>query len=476
LVALLRHHQRQTWVGEVVINRLGGDLMKIAKGGSFGHPPGLPQSGPVPGLPEWEYYFHGRGSCLTHRITGESIDVDFFDDCADYFDTWFFEQYLKSLRSPEPAEQRLLELYPSLRPMHLTVSDLLKAGMLIRLDESHAYRLSDDVLQHSDTMASFCKAWEGPSQRLWLAALVGDWPAAHEAAAKVGNPTLVALTEAPADRCRELRRKRLLQAFRQEDKAPEALRGLADVAAPELRSALEEALSRPLSGLTSAALEIIDQLADPAWSPSVYHLFQQADPEGQIPLPYLWMNAVKFLIRHDYAMAEVLASLPRATGAYAMAEACLLALEHAPELALPLIRRALLSQIPVNRTRVAATLAIIDQPWSRRELLAALRASRDQEVTADSRAALLECRDEEGHRAVAAWEQQNPHEAEPGHFLEIDGNKVGPFTSMRESMLRNRPARIRHEMEQLHDRVMRIPNRIPPEPPYRPWWRFWRRA
>jgi hypothetical protein len=37
-------------------------------------------------LPEWEYYFHGKGCCLTHRVTGEEIDVDFFDDSAEYFD------------------------------------------------------------------------------------------------------------------------------------------------------------------------------------------------------------------------------------------------------------------------------------------------------------------------------------------------------------------------------------------------------
>jgi hypothetical protein len=74
----------------------------------------------------------------------------------------------------------------------------------------------------------------------------------------------------------------------------------------------------------------------------------------------------------------------------AIGEAVLLALEYAPSHALPLIRRGLLSNIPCNRTTVAAVLALIAKPWSIRELLSALEASTGQEQTADARAALLE--------------------------------------------------------------------------------------
>jgi hypothetical protein len=91
-------------------------------------------------------------------------------------------------------------------------------------------------------------------------------------------------------------------------------------------------------------------------------------------------------------------------------EAVLLALEHAPELALPLIRKGLLSDIPMNRSQIAAILTLIAKPWSRRELLGALQASDDQEKTADARAALLESGDEEAEKAVLAWEERNPHE------------------------------------------------------------------
>src|SRR4051812_29391440 len=67
LIGLVRHRHRQLWVGEVVTTRLNGSLPEIARMGALGHPEGLSQSGLVPGLPEWEYSFHGKGCCLTHR-------------------------------------------------------------------------------------------------------------------------------------------------------------------------------------------------------------------------------------------------------------------------------------------------------------------------------------------------------------------------------------------------------------------------
>src|SRR5262249_16697384 len=104
LFGLVRHRRRQLWVKEIVSTRLKGDPALLSRLGYSGHPENLPQSGLVPGLPEWEYYFHGRGCCLTHRVTGEAIDVDFYGDSAEYIDRWFYTNYLKSLKKPEPVE------------------------------------------------------------------------------------------------------------------------------------------------------------------------------------------------------------------------------------------------------------------------------------------------------------------------------------------------------------------------------------
>jgi hypothetical protein len=133
LIGLVRHRERQLWVAEIIRMRLRGAPSDLAAIGAFGHPEGVPQSGPVPGMPEWEYYFHGRGCCISHKVDGQSIDVDFWDDSAEYFDTFFYKNYLESLHRPEPPEQRLRELHPSARAVTIAVNDLIEIGALTPL-------------------------------------------------------------------------------------------------------------------------------------------------------------------------------------------------------------------------------------------------------------------------------------------------------------------------------------------------------
>jgi hypothetical protein len=97
----------------------------------------------------------------------------------------------------------------------------------------------------------------------------------------------------------------------------------------------------------------------------------------------------------------------------------------------------------------------------------------DQQKTADARAALLESGDEDAQKAVLAWEKRNPHENEVGSYLEIGGRRLGPFYTSGEISLKNRASWIRDEMDALHDRVIKVGDVIPPEPPAaRPWWRI----
>jgi hypothetical protein len=76
LIGLVRHRERQLWVAGIMKTRLSGNPSDLAEIGALGHPEGA-QSGTVPGMPEWEYYFHGRGCCFTHKVEGDAIDVDF---------------------------------------------------------------------------------------------------------------------------------------------------------------------------------------------------------------------------------------------------------------------------------------------------------------------------------------------------------------------------------------------------------------
>lgn len=474
LICLTRHRKRQLWVAEIIRTRLRGAPVDLATLGALGQPEGVAQSGPVPGMPEWEYYFHGRGCCISHKVDGAAVDVDFWDDTADYFDTFFYANYLESLRRPEPPEQRLRELHPSVRTVTIAIADLLAAGALTSRpgSDSHPYRLADEVMAIADDIDSFCNAWPHRDRQVWLAALIGDWLAADKAAA--GRSELTAITSPRARRCREIWWQRLRRALSEQYRGADALQALADLRAPGLDQCLEETLSGPPSGLISAALDVIGQQDDPRWCARVRKLLSRVNPAGQFPQPHIWITSLKFLLRHGYATTEVIASLAKAGGTE-VGEAVLLSLEYAPNLALPLIRRGLLADVPIDRTQVAAVLALINAPWSRRELLGALEASDDQEKTADVRAALLESGDEEAQKAVLAWEGQNPHENETGGYVEIGGRTLGPFYSFGELWLKDSTLRIQYEMDNLHDRVMKLKDIVPPEPPRsRPWWKFWR--
>jgi hypothetical protein len=261
----------------------------------------------------------------------------------------------------------------------------------------------------------------------------------------------------------ELRWEHLRRDLGEPFKGADALQALSDLEAPDVNRRIEDALRGPPSGLTSAALNVIGQQDDPRWCVAVHDLFARVDPTARAPQPHLWMTSLKFLLRHGHRATEVVAALARA-GRTEIGEAVLLSLEHAPELALPLIRRGLLADVPIDRTTVAAILAVIGRPWSVRELLGALEASDDQEKTADARAALLESGDEEARAAVLAWEERNPHEDEVGSYLEIGSRRLGPFYSFDELSLKSRASWVRYEMDKLHDRVAKLRGVIPPEP------------
>lgn len=463
LIGLARHRERQLWVADIIRTRLRGSPNDLAAIGSLGRPDGAPHRGPVPGMPEWEYYFHGRGGRVTHKVAGDRIDVDFWDNTAEYFDTFFYNNYFESLRRPEPPEQRLRELHPSARAVTVAIADLLASGALTPLEgrESHPYRLADKVLASLDAIGAFCGAWAYLERRVWLAALIGDWLGADEEAA--GRPKLTAITGPRAQKCREMWWERLRRSLGEPFKGADALQALADMKAPDLGSRLEDALNGPPSGTISAALDVIGKQNDPRWCPRLFALFSRVDPAGPLPQPHIWITSLTLLLRHGHRKAEIVAALAGAGGTE-VGEAVLLSLEHAPELALPLIRKGLLADVPIARTEVAAILALIGKPWSFRELLRALETSDDQEKTADARAALLETGDPDAERAVLAWEEQNPHENETGSYLEIGGRKLGPFYSFGEMALKNRASRIRYEMDELRDRVARLREVVPPEP------------
>jgi hypothetical protein len=229
---------------------------------------------------------------------------------------------------------------------------------------------------------------------------------------------------------------------------PDVLYALDDLGAECLEAELRQTLSGPVSAATSTALTIIERHGDPAWCPVLEDLFGRLNPRDELPQPYLWVHCLRFLLRHGYRRDEMRRSLDRADG-LALGEAALLALEHDPDRARALFRRALRSPIPASRGIAAATLALIDRRWSREELLTVLDESDEQAATSECRAALRECHDALARDAVDVWERANPHEPEPG-----------PWITMGEVMLRHSPHWVQWQMKTLHDRVMKVRDRL----------------
>jgi hypothetical protein len=316
LFGLVRHRRRQLWVTGIVVGKLGGDPEALAAMGAFGHPTEVPQQGLVPGLTEWEYFFHGKGCRLTHRGTGEAIDVDFFGPDGEFFDLFFYRNYLRSLRAPEPPEALLIALHRSIDPIRLAVGEFLEAGMLCPLEgrDEHPFRIAEHVLDHEDAIDAFCEAWERPAGRPWIAAAVGDWLASREAVPDGGDRGIIGLTSARAEACRAIRCRGLLDGWHDEGRRGDILLALDDLDAEALAEWLGKSLRGPIGGLTSKAVQIIQRRDDPDWCPAIHQLFRRLDPKGSLPQPYLWAECLRFLLRHGDLADEMRGALTRANG------------------------------------------------------------------------------------------------------------------------------------------------------------------
>jgi hypothetical protein len=432
LLALYRHRRRQLWVGEIV-ETLGTTRERVSGFGNLALPE--KQSGVVPGNSDWEFYFHGIGCCLTHRQTGEAIDVDFHGGSAEHISVFFYEQFLKSLRSPAGVEERVLRLHPKAEAMSLSFDALVEAGAMTKQMHQPA-RISEEALEHDEAALRFCDLWNAGKNRTELAAAIGDW-------LYVGEENSSAQSRAQAQQINEARKQRLLAIYRSAEHPSTALEALSDLEIEELPELVIEVLRGPICGTTSSAIKIVEAkpaLAD--WWPEVYATMKRTNPGG-IPDAYIWEKCATLLLVRGYRRPEIAADLASA-GERNSSGAALLALEFAPELARGLLARALRSYVPAERHRAAATLAVIDRPWCHAELMAVLDGSREQLATVDCRAALAESRFESVRAAARKWEEENPHERDPGKFISAD-----------EGMLRHTPQFVQWEMEQIRERVMK---------------------
>jgi hypothetical protein len=355
---------------------------------------------PMPGLPAWECLLDDMDTLVVNRVTGEEIHLDLVHG-PEVFSSCQLPDHFRSRRNPGTAARRLLELHPSCRALRLPLEKLLAAGLIHEVD-AFDFQICTALRWLEEPIADFLEAWDDPGRRPWLAASIGDWPAAHAAAMAGGDPDLICLTGDRARRCRELWLGSIRTRIAEEGLDDEILHALADAEAGDLPEYVRQALDQKHM-ISFTAMQLIRD--DPSYLPDVARLYSRVS--GDPPDDLLAGPCAGYLARHGHRVREMLEWLGSPHGRQA-GRAALLAVEHLPEMSLPLLRRALRSTASHDRLTGAAVLALVDRPWSHRELLAVLDESDDADATAECRAALRESRVPEVRRTAGNWEARYP--------------------------------------------------------------------
>jgi hypothetical protein len=406
LIQLVRYRSRQLWAFETLrAADIDLDDLAEAEPGYFSVTTHI-----VPALPGWELEvcnsFHFDFAYLRDHASGEEIFLDL--SAVKDEESYFFMGSMLEHSQPwtrGAAESRMTELHPVIDTVLLARADLIESQHLEEscLDDVLEYtceRLAPHVIGSVGEIECFLEAWEDASKRLWLAALIGDWPAAAAAAEQEGNPDLMMFTKCRAEECR-LRRIAHLR-VQPESATPYYLGALREVSPQEFNVHVEEVLSGGGAD-TLAVVEFLVQYGGDSWCDQITKVFNTNVFNEDRPRNELLRHCARYLARHGRSTADVIDTI--AAVEPLVAEAAFLALEYSPAQSIPLIRQGLRSPSEEVRLDIAGALAVVDRPWSHRELLSVLADFDDHELTRWPRAALLKSCDPEARQAAETWEK-----------------------------------------------------------------------
>ncbi len=370
LVALDDHVPRQLWVARVVATHLRGDLGLLASDGAFGHPQHLDQQGRVPGLPDWSYFFHGIGCCLTHD-DGTTIDVDFDRRGADGIDPYFYGRYLESLpaatglesllRWPEPVDQWWMAELDQLDGLGWVERDRCLRILPLGKRWAQTLRPAFGVMLGADD----------PTQQLRAAVLLEDF--AYARRLRDVPPGVVRQAEESV-----ARHSTELGLRVQRKRSRHALCALS-VIAPNYAQELAEKVigDGPIDGLVSLALELCEEPGISA--PALMSLAVRAQGR-EPPNPHVRTVAITQLMRRyrahsmpDDIRAGIL-HLLRNDGHSEEGLVGLLLSMLEPSEGIARLERALRHDVPCARSQAACALVLLNTP----ETVAALHANSDR--------------------------------------------------------------------------------------------------
>ncbi len=387
-MALYRHLERQRWVGQVAVERLGADLHRVGRHGYSGHP--RVARGVVPGLEQWRFEFHGAGLCLTHE-EGSALDVDFVDGSTQWIDPWFYEAFLDSTQEPQLAEARITFDGPIRGAWRVDLEPLRQDGLI---EGSHRIRLTPSGLEWASALSEAVGAFEeseSEHDQIAIALLIGDPVIALEQGLRDAE------VERTGDAVRHARTEVLLQRVRGEADGL-CLMALAAINPGAAKKELGRIFtSQRDTAALAAALDLAGAWNTTELADGIERVLTATDGRR------FWerLHAAHLIMRwfgptvhgpRRARLAVVLANpSPILSGSSALLRALL-----SPRDGLGELRRCLHSDIPIAREAAAAGLVLLGVD----EALQVLRDAGTREATA----ALLHVND--GQEQVVSWDDR----------------------------------------------------------------------
>ena len=463
LVCLHKHLDRQRWVAYIVESRLKGDLRQIGSAGAFGQPEALPQSGKVPDEPEWKYFFHGCGCCLTNEVTGVSIDVDFTrEGDSGKIDRFFYSAFLLSLSAPEFPEGQIRREEPLQHSSQVEIDRLNAAACVVA---EHGLRLTPYGMRIAESIEPLSKQigqlleWETPAalrNAVYATLAVGDAILTNQLVSKSDIDDDLKSRIAEKSKVVNKSRLRFLQAtLKAKDAcAPSYLAALADLG-PELSEEIvtSRLFQSPVDGAANTSLEIMRVWNRPNLSGILRELLTRRYKEAtgfRSILPRLGFAASKRtdLQPRNYQVTQATLALfqrvrcdsldsqfkdrvrfliQNAGGAQA-GEAALLIYLLEKQTGLECLRKALSGRVPAAYIDAAAACVVIGSKETKQILKDAL-SNPNQQIQHTTACALAAFPDEDARNAAQHWFRRNDGIKEPmGKEVTILGRTAPVFT------------------------------------------------
>lgn len=369
--------RRQRWAAKEILGPLLVDVPHVLKAIQMR----APLEGRVPHCPEWYFELEHAGgqnpeegltNCiLRHRTSEELIVIALVEEevgiedllppsveCLESLKRRQSEEELHRRRNwPGHADWLARSLHSlGVSEWGATTPSETRANLLALAQQLHK-RLA--------AVHSFRDRWDDPAQRVWQAALIGDWGSAQAAALTLGAPELIAVTTDRAEQLYCQRESHWLEELVYPEIFPPRLkvRVLADHGVKYIHDLLQQSLDAEAPEIPLALMLILAEDL-PGWEQQVYPFFREGIPNNDI----VWLaKCARYLCQREYKTEEVMNTLARwVSNGNCNWElyAALVATKYRPELGEVVFVRGIESDTEEKCIAALAALAAFKWPWA----------------------------------------------------------------------------------------------------------------